>query len=206
MIATAAGSAAGPVGAAAGATVDLATLLYKLLNRDRHAENLKPNDAYGNGGSFPGHNPDGTPMPGYGDPSNDPWQYANFSMPPSQTGGINGGANTPSADPRGTGIGNGIGGALGKIGSTLKGHAGEILPWAQLGAGVASNLASAHMQSSAVDKQNQQTTADKQRLYALADEEQKRRNAMIQQLLPLLGRDMNSPQLGSMLGAYGGGG
>lgn len=202
MIATAAGSAAGPVGAAAGATVDLATLLYKLLNRDRHAENLKPNDAYGNGGSFPGHNPDGTPMPGYGDPSNDPWQYANFSMPPSQTGGINGGANTPSADPRGTGIGNGIGGALGKIGGAL----GKNAPLIQLGAGVASNIASAHMQSSAANKQNQVLEENRQRMYAMQDEEQKRRNAMIQQLLPLLGRDMNSPQLGSMLGAYGGGG
>lgn len=148
--------------------------LLRLLGGKRKTEQLGP-------GSFPGYNPDGSPM----DTDNDPWQYANFQLPPNQTPGINPGTRTPQAGPAGAGTNIP---AVGGIGSRI--WKGLNSPFGQQAIAAGTGLIGARMASGQMNKANEINRMNSERSYEMAQEEKRRRDALIKMIMPMLAQGM----------------
>ncbi len=182
------GYGAGPIGAAGEAYLRLAPWLFNKLGGHRNTEQLKPNTSPNyQGGSFPGFDANGNDM---GDEP-DPYQYANFALPPAQTGGINPRAQTPNSGgntPPGIGPPN-----IGGIGSKILKGLNSPLGQTAIGGGL--QLIGTKMASNQMNKANQINQTNSDRSYQMAQDEKRRRDALIRMLMPMLaqGMQVNDP-------------
>ena len=182
------GGIGGAIGAGGPLTPQGIFQLMRLLGSRRRTQDLVP------GTSFPGYDPQGNPMD-----TEDPYKYANFSMPQAQTPGINPGARTPNAGgiPGAGAPGGGIGS---RVGGFLRQNAGQLI-------GAGAQLIGSKMASNQMGKANQVAEQNSQRSYELALEEKRRRDMLIRMLMPQILRDMgvnDQQKAQQMIGQFGG--
>ena len=214
MISTMGGAPGGGFGGTIGAGGPLTPQglfqLIRWLGGKRNTQDLGP-------GSFPGYDPQGNPI----DDTEDPYKYASFSMPPTQTPGINPGASTPNAGGGtfggaarlpsipwpGSGGGGGTQGRTGTntpgggIGGFLRQNAGNLI-------GAGTQLIGAKMASGQMNRANQIQERNSNRSYELALEEKRRRDMLIQMMMPQILRDMgvnDKEKAQQMIGRFPGG-
>lgn len=75
-------------------------------------------------------------------------------------------------------------------------------PWL-IGAGIGANALGAILGSRANGQANQRIDQAQQRLYQLADDEQRRRNMLVQGIMPQLGNSLHMPELAKLGQSYG---